>query len=377
MKNIHQRLLTRPTFIEINLNNIKNNFSEVKKRLNGQKLLCIVKGNAYGHGIVEMGKYYEALGAEYLGVAIPEEGVELRESGVKIPILVLSAIADEQIKVCLENNLSITVPSDEKLVKTDMEARKHGKTATVHLKIDTGMGRIGVHYSRVNKFFPIIKKCTNCNFEGLYSHLAKSDEKGEGSSIQIKRFESAITSFKKSDIEFPILHLANSGGIFFHPNSHFNMVRAGIVLYGLFDGIPLPKEVRLKPVMSWKTKVVYFKSIEKGIGIGYGHDHITKNNTRIVTLPVGYADGYQRTIGSKGKVIINNNMYSIVGRICMDQIMIDVGINGEAYDGDEVILVGQSNNLTITFYDLAKWSGTSVYELISQISYRVPRIYKK
>ncbi len=376
MRNIHQELLTRPTFVEINLKNLQNNFNEVKKRLKNQKLLCIVKGNAYGHGIIETAKFFEKIGADYLGVAIPEEGVELRESGVKIPILVLSAISDKQIKVCLDNNLTITVPSDEKLKKIDIEARNQDKIAKIHIKIDTGMGRIGVHYSRVNKFFDVIKTCTNCEFEGLYSHFAKSDEKNEDTQTQINRFKSAINDFKSAGITFPINHIANSGGIFFHKNSHFDMVRAGIVLYGLFDGIPLPKNVYLKPVMSWKTKVSYFKFIEKNTGIGYGHDYITKKDTRIVTLPVGYADGYQRSI-KNGKVIIHDKKYHIVGRICMDQIMINIGKKGEAYDGEDVILVGQSKNETISFYDLAKWGKTSVYELMSQISYRVPRIYKK
>ncbi len=375
MENNYKHLSIRPTFVEINLKNAQHNFNEVKKVLDNQKILCIVKGNAYGHGLTKMAHFFEKIGADYLGVAIPEEGITLRNSGIKIPILVLSSITDEQISMCIDNNLTMTVPSDKKLMKVDNEAKKLNKIANIHLKIDTGMGRIGVHYSRVNKFLPIINKCKNCNIEGIYSHLAKSDEAGENTDTQIKRFQSAISEFKNMCVEFPIKHIANSGGILFYPNSHFNMVRAGIILYGLFDGIPLPKNIDIKPVMSWKTKVVYFKYVEKDTGIGYGHSYVTKKDTRIVTLPIGYADGYQRNITSKGKVIINNNKYPIVGRICMDQMMVNIGIDGEAYCGDEVILVGSSKNDKIDFYDLASWSNTSIYELISQISCRVPRVY--
>jgi alanine racemase len=377
MINIHQHLLTRPTFVEINTSKIRHNFNEVKKQLQGQKLLCVVKGNAYGHGSIIMSQLFQELGADYLAVAIPEEGVELRMNGITIPILVLSSISDKQIQVCIDYDLSITAPSDEKLILIDKVAQESKKIAKIHLKVDTGMGRIGVHYSRVEKFFPVMKDCTHCHFEGLYSHLAFSDEDTQMNQLQIERFSNVVDKFKEAGFSFPLTHLANSGGIFFHPQSHFSMVRAGMALYGLFEGIPLPDSVSLLPAMSWKTEVVYFKYAEKGTGIGYGHNYVAQNNTRIVTLPVGYADGYQRAMGPKGKVIIGDILYPIAGRICMDQMMIDIGRNGEAYKGDQVILVGSSNNQSISFFDIARWSDTSIYELLSQISYRVPRIYIK
>lgn len=377
MKNIHQQLLTRPTFVEINMDNVEHNFKQVKNQLqNNQKICCVVKGNAYGHGIVEMAQAFEKYGADYLAVAIPEEGVELRKAGITIPILVLSAIADKQISVCIDNDLTITAPSDEKLLSIDAVAKKSAKIAKIHIKVDTGMGRIGVHWTRVSKFFKIMHQCKNCNFEGLYSHFAQSDRHSEKNNQQIQRFKSVISDFKNAGFNFDIIHLSNSGGILFHPESHFSMVRAGMILYGLFEGIELAKNIDLKPVMSWKTEVVYFKFIKKGTGIGYGHRYITDHDTRIITLPVGYADGYQRAMGPKGKVILYDKLYPIAGSICMDQMMIDIGIQGKAYKGDEVILVGKSLHNEITFFDIAKWSNTSIYELLSQISYRVPRIYK-
>jgi len=375
MFNIHQELLTRPTFVEIDMDKVRHNFEQIKKTAPGKKILCVVKGNAYGHGSIPMGQIFESLGADYLGVAIPEEGVELRRAGIKTPILVLSAIADKQIPICIQYNLTITAPSDEKLEQIDKAAEAFGKRAKVHLKIDTGMGRIGVHWERVQKFLPVMQSCNNTDFEGLYAHFAKSDEDDDFTKTQIDRFNEAVETFTNAGYEFDIKHHANSGGILFHSDSHYDMVRAGMILYGLFEGIEIPESIKLQPAMSWKTEVVYFKYIEGGTGLGYGHNYIAPKGTRIVTLPVGYADGYQRAMGPNGKVIINDITYPIAGRICMDQMMIDLGPDGEAYKKDEVILVGSSKSHTITFFDIAGWSGTSIYELLSQISYRVPRIY--
>ncbi|MFT6361488.1 MAG: alanine racemase, partial [Candidatus Paceibacteria bacterium] len=209
-----------------------------------------------------------------------------------------------------------------------------------------------------------------------YAHFAKADEEDDFTKVQINRFNQVIKTFHDSGYEFDIKHHANSGGILFHPESHYDMVRAGMILYGLFEGIEIPDGINFQPAMSWKTEVVYFKYIEEGAGLGYGHNYIAPEGTRIVTLPVGYADGYQRAMGEKGKVIIDDMLYPIAGRICMDQMMIDLGSDGEAYKKDEVILVGTSEHHTITFFDIAGWSGTSIYELLSQISCRVPRIYK-
>jgi alanine racemase len=375
MSNIHQELLTRPTYVEIDIEKVHHNFHEIKKQISEQKILCIVKGNAYGHGIIRMSQEFEKLGAEYLGVAIPEEGVELRRAGIEIPILVLSAISDKQIPICIQYDLTITAPSDEKLAQIDAAAEIFGKRAKVHIKVDTGMGRIGVHWERAQKFIPVMNTCSNTDFEGLYSHFAKSDEISDFTQTQIERFDKVIEMFKDNGYEFELIHHSNSGGILFHQKAHYSMVRAGMVLYGLFEGIAIPGGIKLQPVMSWKTEVVYFKYIESGTGLGYSHRYIAEHGTRIVTLPVGYADGYQRAMGIHGKVIINNTIYPIAGRICMDQMMIDLGPCGTAYKGDVVILVGKSATEKITFFDIAAWSDTSIYELLSQISYRVPRVY--
>jgi alanine racemase len=375
MTNIHQELLTRPTFLEVDMKKLHHNFALIKSQLLDQKILCIVKGNAYGHGIIEMAKAFESYGCDYLGVAIPEEGVELRRSGVKVPILVLSAISDKQIPLCIQYDLTITAPSDEKLEIIDQTAKVFGKRAKVHINIDTGMGRIGVNWKRAIKFIPVMNACQNTDFEGLYAHFAMADEDSDFTAVQIERFDQVIEMFKDNGHEFEYVHHANSGGILFHNVSRYSMVRAGMVLYGLFEGIDVPAHINLQPVMSWKTEVVYFKYIETGTGISYGHHYRALNPTRIVTLPVGYADGFQRAMENKGKVILRDQIYPIAGRVCMDQMMVDIGFDGTAYKGDEVILVGESGTQKITFFDIAARSDTSIYELLSQISYRVPRIY--
>lgn len=375
MSNIHQELHTRPTYVEVDMQKLRYNYDQIKNQLDGQKIMCIVKGNAYGHGIVEVSRAFENYGCDYLGVAIPEEGVELRRSGIRTPILVLSAISDKQIPVCIQYDLTITAPSDEKLETIDKAAEVFGKRVKVHLNVDTGMGRIGVNWQRAKKFIPVMKESQHTDFEGLYAHFAMSDEESYFTDMQIERFDQVIEMFKEYGFNFEYIHHANSGGIIFHDTAKYSMVRAGMVLYGLFEGINLPRHIQLQPVMTWKTEVVYFKYIEKGTGIGYDHKFVAEKPTRIVTLPVGYADGFQRAMGEKGKVILRDTIYPIAGRVCMDQMMIDIGPHGTAYKGDEVILVGSSDTQTISWYDIARWSGTSIYELLSQISHRVPRIY--
>lgn len=376
MSNIHQELSSRPTYVEIDIKKLEHNFKQVRNYMGHQKLLCIVKGNAYGHGIIEMARAFQDFGADYLGVAIPEEGIELRRNGITIPILVLSAISDRQIPLCIQYDLTITAPSDEKLQQIDKAAEAFGKRAKVHIKVDTGMGRIGVNWQRVEKFIPVMNESQHTDFEGLFAHFSMADELSDFSDIQITRFDTVIETFKNNGYTFDLIHHANSGGILFHPTSHYSMVRAGMILYGLFEGREIPESLDVQPVMSWKTEVVYFKYIEPGTGIGYGQKFIANEGTRIVTLPVGYADGYQRAMGPKGKVIINDEIFPIAGGICMDQMMVNIGPKGESYKGDEVILVGESATQKITFFDIASWSDTSIYELLSQISYRVPRIYK-
>lgn len=375
MNTIHQQLLTRPTYVEVNMASLRHNFQVMKSLAADSKILCTVKGNAYGHGAVKVATLFQELGADYLGVALPEEGVELRKAGISIPILVLSAIADQQIRLCIEHNLSLTAPSFERVERINEVARELDSKAGIHIKIDTGMSRIGVHFSRVEKFFPILHKARHIELEGIYSHFSVADEDEEYSRTQLERFLSACKKFEDEGFAFALKHIANSAATMFYPESHLDMVRIGLALYGLSEGRLLPEEIVLKPALTWKTQVSYFKSIAKGTALGYGHRFVAREDTRIATLTVGYADGYQRAMGEKGSVIIRDHRYPIVGTVCMDQMMVNLRSDGEAYVGDTVILVGSSPSHSISLYDIARTSNTSVYELLCQISYRVRREY--
>lgn len=373
MFTIHQELMTRPSYVEISRSAIRNNFNLIKKTIGKSLLLCVVKGNAYGHGSVEMAKIFQESGADYLGVAIPEEGLELRRAGIHIPILVLSAISDSQVGICIENNLTITAPSDEKIIFIENKAKELGVNALVHIKIDTGMGRVGVNWKRASKLFNCIKSSENIYFEGIFSHCAKSDR--VFTKIQISRFNKVLNSFAEQNISFSIRHLANSSALFDHPDAHFDMVRSGLALFGYLERDNEKIRSQLEPAMSWKTELTYFKFVEKNTGIGYDHAYCASEDTRIITLPIGYADGYQRALGKNSHVLIKGKKYPVVGKICMDQMMVDIGRNTELYNGEEVILVGASGSEQINFFDLALLNDLSVYEILSQISYRVPRFY--
>ena len=375
MNTIHQELLTRPTVVQIDMASLRHNFKTIKSLLPHSKILCIVKGNAYGHGAVAVARCLEDLNADYLGVALPEEGVELRQAGITLPILVLSAIAEQQIKLCIEHNLTLTAPSDDRVRMINHIAQQLNTTARIHINIDTGMSRIGVHYTRVEKFFPALRESPYVHLEGIYSHFSSSDEETEHNGIQLERFLGACEKFNNAGFNCGIKHMANSAATLSHKESHLEMVRVGLSLYGYYINQSLAEKNFLKPILSWKTKVSYFKSLARGTGIGYSQSYVTTEDTRIATLTVGYADGYQKAMGEGGSVIIRDRRYPIVGNICMDQMMIDLGINGEAYVDDEVLLVGSSQSHCISLYDLADLSGTSVYEVLCRISYRVRREY--
>jgi len=369
--------VTRPTYAEIDLGKALANLNVIRKHCVGKKIMCVVKGNAYGHGIIEMGRFYQQNNADYLAVAIPEEGVRLRDAGITIPILVLSAISKNQIQLCLEYNLTMTAPSDEKIFQMNEIARSMSRKARVHINIDTGMNRIGVQWNRIHKIINILSSCPEVEPIGIYSHLSSSESDQEKTMLQYDRFCSAIDQFKKNNIHFQDIHLANSGGIInYRGFKDMNMVRAGLCLYGLFDGV-VRDGFGLQPILEWKTEVSYFKWVPAGTGIGYGGVSVTDRDTRIITLPVGYADGYVRAFGPAGKVLLGGRAYPIVGSVCMDQMMVDIGPGGQAFCGDPVVLIGRQKSAQVLAADLSENSGVSMYEIVTQISSRVPRVYKK
>lgn len=367
--------VVRPTYVEVNLNRLTDNYNAIQKQVAPAAVMPILKANAYGHGLVEVARHLETLEVPYLGVAFLEEGILLREAAIKTPILVLGGILDNQVPLFLDYNLSLTASSVEKLAQIDKAAGDKGLTAKVHLKIDTGMERIGVHYYSAASLLEAALTCDHCHVEGIFSHFANGDSADLTSAeIQIGRFNDVLDFYHQRGIAPPMRHMANSGAIVQLPHSHFDMVRAGILLYGVYPSNEVPRTVPVQPALSWKSRVVYFKVVKPGHPVSYGSTWQSDHLVRIVTVPVGYGDGYFRSLSNNTQVIIRGKQYPVVGRICMDQMMVNIEWDS-AYNGDEVILIGESDADAITCGQLAEWAGTIPYEVLTNINTRVPRIY--
>ncbi len=367
--------VVRPTRVLVDLDALAANFRAIRRHVAPAKVMPILKANAYGHGLVPVAQLMERLGADYLGVAVLEEGILLRKAGVRTPILVLGGIWGSQIPAFLKYDLTLTASSIEKLEQIDQAAAALGTTARVHLKIDTGMERIGVHYYNAERFLEAAYRCRHLRVEGVFSHFANADAADLASArLQLERFQEVLRFFEKHSLPLPLRHMANSAAIARLPEAHFDLVRPGILLYGVYPSPEVPRTVPVQPALTWLSKVVYFKVTQPGHPVSYGWTWAPQKMTRIVTVPVGYGDGYFRAMSNKAQVIIRGKRYPQVGRICMDQMMVDIGWDS-AYNGDDVILIGGDGDARITVEDLAAWAGTIPYEVLTNISNRVPRVY--
>ncbi len=376
----HTTYDNRPTRAEISIPALVNNFNIVRSLIDDDvKIMVMVKANAYGHGITRVAREFLNTGADFVGVAYLEEAVFLRHNGITAPILVLGAINTEQVGDFIVNNVEITSSSTDKSRAISKLARKLNRNAIVHLKVDTGMERIGVHWYNVERFVEETLAMENIVVKGVFSHLSKAESDEAYTEKQISRFNEVVNFLDRKNNLPELIHLANSAGIINYRHSHFNMVRPGIMLYGYNPNGYLP-EVRfggdkLIPAMTLKTKVSYFKVVPKDTGISYNHTYTTGAQTRVVTLPIGYGDGYNRLLSNKGEVVIRGEKYCIAGSICMDQTMIDIGPDGTAYNGEDVLLFGEMTGQTIPLESLCEKIGTITYELLCNISSRVPRVY--
>ena len=372
--------VVRPTHVEVNLARLTENYQAIQQAVAPATVMPILKANAYGHGLVEVARHFDSLGVPYLGVAFLEEGMLLREYGVTTPILILGGILGNQVPLFLEYDLTLTASSIEKLTQTNDAARAMGKTAKVHLKIDTGMERIGVHYYNAAEFLETALVCDYCQVEGVFSHFANSDAADLASArVQLERFGEVLSFYERRGLPYPVRHIANSGAILQLPESHFDMVRAGILLFGVYPSTEVRRSVPVRPALSWKSQVVYFKVVQPGHPVSYGSTWQSDHMARVVTIPVGYGDGYFRSLSNRSEVIIRGKRYPVVGRVCMDQMMVNIEWE-TAYNGDEVVLIGESKDafgeaVAINCNDLAQWAGTIPYEILTNINTRVPRIY--
>lgn len=365
---------------EINLDNLAHNMREIKSISNSKEIMAVVKADAYGHGAVDVAPVLLENGATRLAVAVISEAVELRRSGIDVPIMILgytpAIFSHELFKYDIEQ----TVTSYEYAEKLSVEAKKEKKKLKIHLAFDSGMGRIGFlpNEKSIDEIYRI-SKLENVEIAGAFSHFSTADEEDKGYTLeQLKKFNDFCDNLTTKGIELNIRHIANSAAIIDLENTHFEAVRPGIILYGYYpsDEVILNK-IKLRPVMTLKTNIVHIKNLEKGQYISYGRKYVTSKEEVIATLPVGYADGYTRQLTGKAKVIINGQFAPVVGRICMDQCMVDVTHIKDVKIGDEVILMGEHNNLKFNADDIASLLGTINYEVVCMISKRVPRVYIK
>lgn len=363
----------RPTWAEVNLGNLAYNFQQVKKSIKpGTKIMVCVKADAYGHGLIPVAKKLASCQVDYLSVASIDEAIKLRNAKVKLPILVLGMILKKDTLPLFKYNIIPTVCTQDMAEALNRQGRWQGKAIKIHIKVDTGMGRIGILHRDVLEFIKNISRLKFINIEGIFTHLACADTDKGFTHYQIDLFNRLKIELDNLGIDIPLVHAANSLGVVDYPNSHFNMVRPGLVIYGLY-----PKEnlgIKLKPVLSLKTRIVYFKRVPKGFGISYGHTYVTKKETTIVTLPIGYGDGYPRNLSNKAPVLISGRRFKISGRVCMDQIMVDIG-NYPAKIGEVAVLIGSQAKNKITAEELAGLGDTIPYEIVCGLGSRVPRIY--
>ena len=365
----------RPTRIVVDLDVLGGNLRAIRAKV-GVPVMAIVKANAYGHGLVPVAHHLQAQGVEQLGVAFVEEGMALRRAGITVPILVLGGILGRQVTQLIQHDLEITVSSLDKLRKVEAAAERLGRKAVVHLKIDTGMERIGVHSYSCGPMIEAAAASSWCTVKGVYSHLACADDPASPmTALQLERFLEACAHFERIGAPMPIRHLANSGGVLHYPQTWLDMVRPGIMLYGVLPDPGAHRTVDVKPALSLISQVVYFKTVLAGHPVGYGATWAPPHDSHVVTVPIGYGDGYPRALSNCGEVLIRGQRRPIVGRLCMDQFMVDLGPDGSAYVEDDVVLIGTQGGETISVEDVAQRAGTIGYEILTRLNERVPREY--
>jgi alanine racemase len=365
----------RPTYATVSLSRLRANLAAVRAHVAPARVMAILKANAYGHGLEAVARCLAPL-ADWFGVALVEEGIALRGLGITNPILVMGGTWTRQIPLFLEHDLAITVPSLARLQDVEQAAAAAGATARVQLKIDTGMERIGVRWYNAESLLEAAARSRHVRVEGIYSHLANADaEDLSHARLQLERFLGVLRFYERRSLPVPPRHIANSAAILRLPEARFELVRPGILLYGVYPYEAAPRAIEVKPALSWRSRVVYFKIVEPGSPVSYGSTWRSDHRVRVVTVPVGYGDGYFRAMSNKAEVILRGRRQRQVGLVCMDQIMVNIEW-GEGWNGDEVVLIGEQNEARVTVEELARWAGTIPYEILTAIGGRVPRIYE-
>ncbi len=370
----------RPTIAEIDLDALRFNLNQLRGMSDGKAdILAVVKANAYGHGAVEVAKELENAGAGIFGVATTEEGIELRRSGLSSPILVLAGTYPEEFEKVIENKLSPVVFDLEIARALDAQGKKAGRQIPVHLKVDTGMNRLGIPWREWEPALQVLQSLRNLRVEGLMSHFSVAEsERPDDLSFteeQRQRFQACVDSARRMGMQPRYIHLANSAASARLEPARFNLVRTGLLLYGLHPAPALQSRVSLRPVLRWKTSILSLKRVPAGDPVSYGRTYSCRKESLIATLPVGYADGYNRRLSNRGEVLVRGKRAKIAGIICMDLSMVDVSEISGVQVKDEVILLGKQGSEEIGAAEIAGWLETIPYEVLCAIGKRVPRIY--
>lgn len=372
---------SRPTFAEIDLSALNHNYSLIRASLPKRtEILAVVKADAYGHGFMDISRELESLGVNAFGVAFLAEGIQLRKSGIDKPILLLGGVYPGQERKCIGYNISTVIFSMEQANALNQAAAKLFRKAQVHLKIDTGMGRLGINYQQTPEFLSELKKLQNINLEGVISHFASADELDESgrhfTRIQSERFEWVISQVKAKGLKPRYFHLANSAGAIMREIPGCNLIRPGITLYGALPSPDFKGKLELQPVMRLKSRIAMIKTIAIDSTVSYARRFMAKRQSVIASVPVGYADGYPRSLTNKGVALIRGKRATVAGTVCMDWIMLDVTDIKDVQVGDEVTLMGNDGNGNCIYAEeLADAAGTIPYEIFCGISKRVPRVY--
>ena len=381
MTNIAEASGRRPTWAEIDLDALASNFRLVRERVrSGVKVMAVVKADAYGHGAARCARRLSAEGADWFAVAMPEEAAELRRAGLAEPVLSFGGFWPGQEQLCLKESIVPVVYRLDMIEALDRAARAARVVADVHLKIDTGMGRLGVRHTDVNEFADALRPFKNIRVDGVMTHFAAADDPAldRFTDEQVARFRQAVAALRGRGHRPSYEDMANSAGAFAHPSSWGDMVRPGGVLYGLWRDIlpPATESPRLRPVMRVRSRITLLKRVKAGEALGYGCTFKTSRETLVATLPVGYNDGYARALSNLGRAIVRGHWAPVVGRISMDLTLVDVtDVPGVALN-DPVTLIGEDGTLSISAEEVAKTAGTLSYEITCGISARVPRYYR-
>src|SRR5262245_32340624 len=367
----------RPTLCFIDHDALRWNFEQIRTKVGAQvKILSMVKANAYGHGAVAVARTLAAAGGDAFGVATLDEGIELRQSGIGAPIIVVAGVYQDQLESFFAHSLTPAIYDLNGLAELETAVSGRRASLNFHLKIDTGMGRLGLLAAEIDRWLPQLKTIKALKLEGVFSHFSTAESvEGDYTKRQLKIFSDVVKRMRAEGITPPLVHFANTAATITQPAAYFDMVRPGIMLYGGYPSPAMAQQITLKPVLSWRTKILQLKKVPAGASISYGQTFITRRESLIAALPCGYADGYSRLLSNRGEVLVRGKRAPVAGRVCMDLTMIDVTDIRNVQQGDEVVLLGRQGNAEISADEMAVWANTISYEIFTSIGARVPRIH--